>query len=87
MQAKHSMGLRDLYAALLTPGKSELRTAQEALDQAAKQAYGFSKGDDLSVELLKLNLAIAAEEVEPAAPGIPPGFTGGDLLSDDCIKP
>lgn len=86
LQVKHEMGLRDLYATLLVPGKSELRSAQELLDQAVKVAYGFPRNCDLSSELLTLNLEIANGVIEPAPPGVPPHYKGAGLISEDCIK-
>ena len=95
-------GLRALYRTLELPGRSPLKDAHAALDEAVLAAYGFNapnpkskienpKSDDLLAQLLALNLDVAARlgRHEPVtAPGVPPTY--GDpapLITDDCIQP
>jgi len=83
-----------MYRTLELPGKSSLRDAHAALDEAVLKAYGFSAKKPILAQLLDLNLTIAAREKagEPVtAPGIPQSYTddGGDpadLITDDCVR-
>jgi hypothetical protein len=63
----------------------------EALDASVLDAYGFDAKTDLLVQLLELNLHVAAmekQEKQVTAPSIPPSY--GDpakLITEDCIRP
>lgn len=82
--------LRELYRALELPGTSQLRTAQEGLDDAVRIAYGFRKTADYLPQLLALNETVRGSEgtgAEVDGPGIPHGF--GDpsaFLTADCVQ-
>lgn len=84
-------GLRTVYRSLEQPGKSPLKNAHAALDEAVMNAYGFAPKDDLLQQLLDLNADVAdridrGKAVTP--PGIPPGYPNRkELISNDCIQP
>ena len=89
------MSLRELYRTLDLPGANKLRDAQDALDRAVGEAYGWGlppalRGLEPLPLLLALNQRCAAAEKEGAAivgPGLPP-FCEGDnrFLSSDCLR-
>ncbi len=86
-------GLRALYKTLELPGRSELKDAHAELDEAVRDAYGFSTSEaaEAGRSLASLNRAVArrlAEGKIVAAPGIPQFVTdAGDLTSSDCYAP
>jgi hypothetical protein len=59
---KHNLSLRDLYRSLELPGKSALKDAQSALDEAVRAAYGMVQEADTLGFLLDLNGQLAAAE-------------------------
>jgi N-6 DNA Methylase len=59
---KHNLSLRDLYRSLELPGKSPLKDAQSALDEAVRAAYGMIQEADTLGFLLDLNGQLAAAE-------------------------
>jgi hypothetical protein len=84
-------GLRAVYRCMELPGKSPLKDAHVALDEAVMDAYGFSADGDLLGQLLELNLAVA-ERIEHGekvtGPGIPEGYPKPEeLVTEDCIRP
>lgn len=50
------------YASLLRPGRNELRDLHEQLDEAVREAYGFTAEDDKLAQLFALNQALSGEE-------------------------
>lgn len=87
---KTKWGLKDLYATLDLPGKSELKDQQELLDDAVQVAFGMDKNENRLRFLLDLNLELAKLESEGKAivgPGVPPCVKNPQsLISKDCIK-
>ena len=84
--------LRALYQAAEVPGPHPLKTAQAALDDAVRRAYGMPEGQEATAFLLELNKLVAEDEAagHPVqGPGVPRGMDPRDprLLSDDCIEP
>lgn len=69
----HGISLEAQYKSLRDPGRNELRTLQQELDQAVALAYGFSDQDDILAQLLALNQSIAEQEkgglTDPRRPG------------------
>ncbi|MFD5405419.1 DNA methyltransferase [Streptomyces griseorubiginosus] len=51
------------YASLQRPGRNELRDLHEQLDEAVREAYGFTVEDDKLAQLFALNQALSDEEV------------------------
>ena len=85
-------GLRPVYRTSELPGKHPpLKDAHAALNAAVLAAYGFDPKKDLLVQLLELNLAVAAKEKagEPVtAPGVPATYAdAAKLVTEDCIRP
>jgi hypothetical protein len=79
-------GLRALYKVLELPGNNPLRDAQDALDTAVMDAYGFSSTDDVLAQVLSPNGSICAA-ADARGPGIPHEFLPApELVSDDCIQ-
>lgn len=82
-------GLREVYRVLESPGKDPLKQAHAALDEAVRDAYGFSKKDDSLSALLALNSDVferigRMQSVTP--PGVPGDYpTPDDLISEDRI--
>lgn len=84
--------LRALYQAAEVPGPHPLKTAQAALDDAVRRAYGMPEGQEATAFLLELNKLVAEDEAagHPVqGPGVPRGMDPRDprLLSTDCIEP
>ena len=81
--------LRDLYRTLETPGDNKLRDAHSTLDTAVRAAYGMKEPDDILAFLLKLNLALAAQEAEGQSitpPGLPSFVTKpAEFITKDCV--
>jgi hypothetical protein len=86
-----STTLRSLYRLLDTPGKSELRDAHEALDDAVRAAYGMSKKTNPLAFLLEQNRELAVAEQAGRTvlgPGIPPAARAlPNLVSENCVAP
>ena len=61
---KHNLSLRDLYRSLELPGKSPLKDAQAALDEAVRVAYGMDGGADALEFLLDLNAKLSEAEAK-----------------------
>ena len=74
----------------MQPGKNSVRNLQAALDKAASAAYGFDDQGDPLVQLLALNLELAAREErgEPVqSPGLPEWYAQKEkLVSEDCVR-
>lgn len=71
---KHNLSLRALYRSLELPGKSPLKDAQAALDDAVRAAYGMEADTDALAFLLDSNaqLSEAEEKGEPVrSAGLP----------------
>jgi hypothetical protein len=84
--------LRALYQAAEVPGPHPLKTAQAALDDAVRRAYGMPEGQEATEFLLELNKLVAEDEAagrEVQGPGVPRGMDPKDprLMSEDCIEP
>lgn len=84
--------LRALYQAAEVPGPHPLKTAQAALDDAVRRAYGMPEGQEATEFLLELNKLVAEDEAagrEVQGPGVPRGMNPKDprLMSEDCIEP
>ena len=81
-------GLRDIYRVLELPGRHPLRDAQSELDLAVNGAYGFDPAEPLLNQILALNQAASAAELEGrpvCAPGVPDSMAGdATLFSEDC---
>ncbi|WCB47059.1 class I SAM-dependent DNA methyltransferase [Nitratidesulfovibrio vulgaris] len=82
--------LRALYRSLDVTGKNPLKDAHAKLDEAVRQAYGFSSGEGMLESLLALNLALAAREAAGetvVGPGLPADVSARTLfISDDCVQ-
>lgn len=80
-------GLRAVNRTLEPPGKNPL---EDAHDEEALAAYGFSPQQDLLAQLLELNreVARAIDAGEPdTAPGVPANYPDTPkLLTDDCVR-
>ena len=87
---RHHASRRQLYRSLDTPGRTPLRDAHEALDEAVRAAYGL-RGDPLRF-LLDLNLELAERE-RSGRPIVGPGLAAlspsselqAACASADCI--
>jgi SAM-dependent methyltransferase len=81
-------GLRAIYRTLELPGKTALRDAHEALDDAVRTAYGFSGASSDEEQLAHLNRAVAERirrDEEVVSPGPPPSYPDvSKLITDDC---
>lgn len=89
LMTQHNLSLRELYRTLDNPGANPLRTAQEKLDAAVRQAYGMAPDDEPLAFLLKLNEEMAEREAkgEPIiGPGLPSIIKNPqDFITTDCI--
>ncbi|MCY0992903.1 N-6 DNA methylase [Nannocystis sp. ILAH1] len=87
---RHHASRRELYRSLDTPGRTPLRDAHEALDEAVRAAYDL-RGDPLRF-LLDLNLELAEQE-RAGHPIVGPGLAAlspspelqAACASSDCI--
>ena len=90
IMTRHNWSLRELYRTLETPGSNPLRTAQESLDRAVREAYNMPANAEILEFLLTLNLTLAAQEsnnhpIQP--PGLPTSYpTPEKLVTEDCIR-
>lgn len=94
ISTENEYSLRDLYRTLELPGANELRTAQEKLDSAVKQAYLYKMPQEMKrmgvLELL-LELNQLCAEAESSGhtivpPGLPPfAVRKRKFYSDDCV--
>ncbi|MFZ6185062.1 DNA methyltransferase [Nannocystis pusilla] len=87
---RHDASRRELYRSLDAPGRTPLRDAHEALDEAVRAAYGL-RGDPLRF-LLDLNLELAEHEragrsiIGPGLAALSPSFElQAACTSSDCI--
>lgn len=89
LMEKHKLTLRDLYRSVDGPGSHPMKDAQEALDAAVRNAYGFNASDDILALLLELNDELSAKESEgipPLGPGLPKHVKSKDTyISCDSI--
>lgn len=87
---KHELSLRELYRTLELPGASPLKSAQDALDQAVRKAFGMNKSEDPLPFLLELNQSVVNAEAAGelvTGPGIPSTVKNRKkFVSDDCIS-
>ncbi len=86
---KHNRSYRDLYRTLELPGDNPLKTAQAALDEAVRGAYGFSPKADIRFALLKLNLELAELEKSGTfirSGGLPEYVGAGTFITKDAIS-
>jgi hypothetical protein len=71
-------------------GKHHVRTGQETLDKAVREAFGMKPKDDILEFLLKLNLEHAEKECRGEliqGSGLPATYPdAAKLVSDDCIR-
>jgi hypothetical protein len=77
--------LRALYRELEKPGKHPLKDAHAALDDAVRQAYGFTAKDDMLKSVLDLNRQVGDLEDQGdavAGPGLP-RTAGESFVSND----
>lgn len=84
--------LRALYQAAEVPGPHPLKSAQAALDDAVRDAYGMPADQEATEFLLELNKLVAEDEAEGRkvqGPGVPVGLDPCDprWTSVDCIEP
>ena len=90
IMTRHNWSLRELYRTLETPGANPLRTAQESLDRAVREAYNMPATADILAFLLNLNLTLAAQESNNhpiQTPGLPASYpTPEKLVTEDCIR-
>ncbi len=85
---KSKLSLRELYQILELPGRDPIKTLQEKLDRAVREAYGFSAKSDLLSELLALNERLFTAEKAGktiTAPGLP-DQADEDFVSDDFVR-
>ncbi|KAB2954237.1 class I SAM-dependent DNA methyltransferase [Heliorestis acidaminivorans] len=87
---ENNLNLRELYRTMELPGENPLKKAQQKLDYAVIETYGFTKKDYLE-ELLNLNLNIYQKEEEGQhvlGPGLPniTTISYNDVFSDDYLK-
>jgi hypothetical protein len=88
--AEHDMNLRELYASLEDPGVHPLKDAQNALDEAVRDAYGMGKRDDPVKFIFELNASCAAREAEGkdiTGPGRPRQAPPVAFEGNDCLIP
>lgn len=87
---KHNRSLRELYRSLELPGKSPLKDAQNALDEAVQAAYEMKEHSDALAFLLALNVELSDVEKTGGAvrsAGLPEfitdraSFVTGDALT------
>jgi hypothetical protein len=90
IQEETKMNLRDVYRTLDLPGKNELRIHQFKLDEAVREAYGFTKEKDPLFQLFELNNKVSELEKNSfpiTGPGLPSYIEKKSLLfSSDCIR-
>jgi hypothetical protein len=89
LRAEHKLSLRDLYRAIEKPGKHPLIAAHKALDAAVRDAYGFTRAEDLVGALAKLNGLCAMRESSGdliQGPGLPTSVKSvKSFTTDDCV--
>ena len=82
--------LRELYSVLESPGKHPIKTAQDQLDTAVLNAYGFKKKKSVLQQLLDLNEEVAsnvASGIDVQSPGLPKSVKDpSPFLTKDCVK-
>ncbi|MFA5811016.1 MAG: DNA methyltransferase [bacterium] len=89
IMAENSWCLRDLYRTLDSSGENPLRNAHEALDDAARAAYGMKSNGDILAVLLDLNHEVAERESggKPVqGPGLPStARVPSEFTTQDCV--
>jgi hypothetical protein len=92
LMKENAWSLRALHQAAEVPGPHPLKDAQNALDEAVRQAYGMPADQEATEFLLELNKLVAEDEAhghQVQGPGVPRGLDPRDPRwnSDDCIAP
>ncbi len=92
LMQQNGWSLRQLYQAAQVVGPHPLNDAQEALDHAVAEAYGFPPHQDAVEFLLELNQTVAEDEEmgrTVRGPGLPAYLDRKDprWMSNDCIVP
>jgi hypothetical protein len=92
LMAANGWSLRALHQAAEVDGPHQLKSAQHALDDAVRAAYGMPGDQEVTEFLLELNQCVAEDEEAGrtvTGPGLPPGLAPKDprWFSDDCIEP
>jgi hypothetical protein len=92
LMKENGWSLRALHQAAEIPGPHPLKSAQAALDDAVKGAYGMPADQEATEFLLELNKLVAEDETEGRkvqGPGLPAGLDPKDprWTSNDCIEP
>lgn len=91
LRKKHNLTLRELYRSLDLPGTHPLKTEQEKLDVAVRQAYKMSPNTEPLEFLSKLNAKVVLEEKAGnfiEGPGLPSFiFDSKPFITIDCIEP
>lgn len=89
---RSNMSLRQLYRVVEETENNAVSWAQENLNNAVLQCYGFSANDDVLAGLLALNGRLKASESKAnsnsiVGPGVPPvAFDRDELISNDCVS-
>ena len=90
LREKHAISLRELYRSLELPGHHPLKDAQEALDEAVRNAYTMPKSKNPLEFLLELNEEVVAAETagKPVlGPGLPALVKDRQkYVSKDCLS-
>jgi hypothetical protein len=85
----NELSRRALYRQLEEPGKSPLKDAHAALDEAVRAAYGIKSNADILSFLLDLNSELAQLEENRKSvvgPGLPPCVRDADeFVTADCV--
>jgi hypothetical protein len=92
LMKENGWSLRALHQAAEVPGPHPLKSAQAALDDAVRGAYGMPADQEANEFLLELNKLVAEDEAEGRkvqGPGLPAGLNPRDprWTSNDCIEP
>lgn len=83
LMAKMGWHLRDLYRTTKVPGSNPLRDAQDALDEAVRQAFAMPVADDPLAFILELNAKVAeaaATGKRVEGPGVPSSIAEAEAL-------
>jgi len=86
---KHNLSLRKLYRSLESPGRSPLKDAQQALDEAVRAAFKMEEHSDALAFLLALNLKLSEAEkngMQVRSAGLPDFITDRDrYITSDAL--
>jgi len=86
---ENDTNLRELYRSLETPGRNPLRQAQDALDEAVRQAYEMRESQNTLQFLFELNQEVAEMEANNEVimgPGLPPSVECPEnFITDDAV--